>query len=1113
MDMSTTTRPDEKEEREAIATIVNRSAMLQERLAEARRRDDLSTGEGEQTQKARDRLSRILDEVTDGEEGLQRLLSILEANREEFLWALEPNREVETVDTGWVSTFEAIREEARSSAPEIVEASGAVPERFIDRENPSPFEEFFIPFVRIARQLASEKIEGEIERIDASVRAKFERKLLLELRKLGAIPLHVRFSSFRSVQKLKGAFPAPAGDGQDELGANGVSEGGRYLYNRFIADYLTDEFLPFFEEYSCLARLLSEKVHQWAEMYGKFVHRFQNDWADVARTFGVDADAEIVEAEVGLSDPHRGGQTVLTVTTDSGRRIVYKPRSLKIEKQFRNLVRWANDHGAPIDLKAPQVIDEGTYGWVEYVPHDPCTDGEAARRYYLRAGALLCLLHASNGQDFHVENVIASGEYPVPVDLEILFAHQFDMLPEDRQRLYGYTEAKNVLNESVTRTALLPLESTVQRAEGVRYDRSALGGFGENFEYEVSAWEDVNTDEMSRVRKMKTDDNPRTNRPFTEEGRLDVKDYVEEVIDGFRDTYNFLRDNREQLLDEEGPLARFRSASCRHVVRNTEHYIRVLRAAKHPLYLREGVDRTIRLLILARPYIAFDYKERANGVFRTELDDLEHMDVPIFTAQVDGTDLHTTSGKVIEDYFPESGYERVRRLLEEFSEDDLQLQERLIRAALHARDQELDQHVPTGKETDVEFDELDPATVEESKSWVDRITGELRTTAHHSDEGTVSWISLTLDFDDNTYRVRGTDESWSWGVTGIALLFAARYSIEGNEEDRVFAKKTLRGLRRRLRHPGFAHHMKENDIDIGGVTGWASVAYTLHKIGKLLDAPDLVNDAYQVANLITEEVIEESRSCDVVTGLAGAALSLLTLRETTPGSELREKAVLCGEYLLDRRTESSTGHRVWEDQMGRIPTGFAHGASGNAYALARLYGATGRADFQDAALEAMDFVSKYYDPDHRNWELFEKGGFDSGRDSMHAWCNGSPGIGLAALGADALLDDDLGPTVERALGAVETYGLEGRDHLCCGTLGRIEFLLSASRRLDRPSLRDEALRRLKAVLNRGEDRGLLMPGMGEMSGDPGFWWGTSGMGYQLLRMYHPDELPNVLLME
>ena len=42
-------------------------------------------------------------------------------------------------------------------------------------------------------------------------------------------------------------------------------------------------------------------------------------------------------------------------------------------------------------------------------------------RFYRRAGHLLCLMYVSSSTDFHDENLVACGEFPVPIDLETVF--------------------------------------------------------------------------------------------------------------------------------------------------------------------------------------------------------------------------------------------------------------------------------------------------------------------------------------------------------------------------------------------------------------------------------------------------------------------------------------------------------------------------------------------------------------------------------------------------------------------------------------------------------------------------------------------------------------------
>ena len=144
---------------------------------------------------------------------------------------------------------------------------------------------------------------------------------------------------------------------------------------------------------------------------------------------------------------------------------------------------------------ALQVLDRPGYGWVEYVRSAPCSNEEVARRYYLRAGMLLCLVHVLKGTDFHFENLIACGEQPVLIDVETL------MYPDPRSSLEsrnvtGQTEAENLLASSVLRTGLLP--AWEGSPDGKVFDTGAFSGAGEQASsFRHAQWKHVNTDDMA----------------------------------------------------------------------------------------------------------------------------------------------------------------------------------------------------------------------------------------------------------------------------------------------------------------------------------------------------------------------------------------------------------------------------------------------------------------------------------------------------------------------------------------------------------------------------------------------------------------------------------------
>jgi lantibiotic modifying enzyme len=79
------------------------------------------------------------------------------------------------------------------------------------------------------------------------------------------------------------------------------------------------------------------------------------------------------------------------------------------------------------------------------------------------------------------------------------------------------------------------------------------------------------------------------------------------------------------------------------------------------------------------------------------------------------------------------------------------------------------------------------------------------------------------------------------------------------------------------------------------------------------------------------------------------------------------------------------------------------------------------------------------------------------------------------------------------------------DHPCCGHLGRAELLLAAGHP-------ERALDLAGQVVARARSAGTYDISRETPDGRyaPGFFQGISGIGYQLLRLTHPGQLPSVL---
>ena len=118
--------------------------------------------------------------------------------------------------------------------------------------------------------------------------------------------------------------------------------------------------------------------------------------------------------------------------------------------------------------------------------------------------------------------------------------------------------------------------------------------------------------------------------------------------------------------------------------------------------------------------------------------------------------------------------------------------------------------------------------------------------------------------------------------------------------------------------------------------------------------------------------------------------------------------------------------------------------------------------------------------------------------------------GLGVLDTEQVRED-----IDLAVQTTLEFGVQGVDHPCCGNMGRAELLLSAGQRLARPELEEAARANAWRVVSRAERTGgfILHPMLPREVYNPGFFQGTAGIGYELLRMARPDLLPSVLLWE
>jgi type 2 lantibiotic biosynthesis protein LanM len=384
-------------------------------------------------------------------------------------------------------------------------------------------------------------------------------------------------------------------------------------------------------------------------------------------------------------------------------------------------------------------------------------------------------------------------------------------------------------------------------------------------------------------------------------------------------------------------------------------------------------------------------------------------------------------------------------------------------------------------------------------------------------DGSVTWIAPQMNFQAGRFILQRLDFGLYDGVAGLVLFLAALEHVTGRDDLHDLACGAIEPLQRALQQPDSRRAIVRT-MGIGG-SGLGGVLYTLALSGKLLRDEAMITEACRMTDLLVPELTNSLSPHDVLAGMAGAILGLLALHGVTRENALLEKGRRLGRAVLEGRVPRAGGHRTWPSFKNVLLTGFSHGAAGIAYALARLYQAGGGDEFLAAAQEAIAFERSVFDRTAKNWPDFtaaSRGPADGPAQFRSSWCHGAPGIGLGRLGGLDVLDN---PTVrediEAALDTTAAFGLQDMDFLCCGNLGRTETLLSAARQLGRPELETAVQTQVMSMVKRARRRGTfaLHPQLPREIYNPGFFTGTSGVGYMLLRVACPDRLPSVLRLE
>ncbi|MEU8470404.1 type 2 lanthipeptide synthetase LanM family protein [Streptomyces sp. NPDC029006] len=814
-----------------------------------------------------------------------------------------------------------------------------------------------------------------------------------------------------------------------------------------------------FTEYPLLAQLVGRSCVNAVAAMAELLNRYAEDRAElVARLLAGRDPGPLVAVDRTAGDAHRRGRRVAVLRFADGSRVVHKPRPLAADRHFGELVDWCNARAGTPGLRTPALLTRADHGWSELIEARPCASRAELDRFYLRLGTLLALAHVLDLTDLHHENLIASADHPVPVDLETLF---HPPLPEDPA---ADDPAGRALDASVQRIGLLP---QLVVGDGDALDLSGLGGGADRRSpVETAGWEAAGTDAMRLVRRPGTV-RAGANRPRLAGAEAEPAAHTDALVAGFRAGYRMLLTHRQELA---GLLRRFADDEVRVVTRATQVYVTVLAEATHPDVLREPGDREELLRLLGTDAVD---DQGWPGLLDHEIAELWDGDVPVFTARPGRTDLWSGTGAHIPGALDRPGLARVTVRLAAMDEADLAVQERIIRTALACRTAAPAHPAavpgprPAGPGARAAGQAGPPAPAQLLAAA--RELGDLLVQQAHRGRGRANWLGVEL-LGERYRRLGPCGADLGHGYPGVALFLAQLAALTGADRYAGAARAALRPLPRLLERLAALPDEDLGAVGSGGFTGLGGILYALTRVSAVLDDTGL-RALVEPAAALTVRAAGAERATGVLDGTAGGLAALLAAHRAYPSAELRRGADACADRLA----------------AGPVPAapGFATGAAGIGWALLGFAGSGSGEQYRRAGLAALRSAVA----------ALPSAGADL------SWCTGEAGVALAVADRPgAMADPVLAAAVAAAVGHLADAGPVPDGSLCHGEWGLLELPHRTAA---------AALLRARAA---GPVRRGPHPTVAGGITAPGLLTGLAGHGLGLLRLGFADLVPPALLL-
>lgn len=536
----------------------------------------------------------------------------------------------------------------------------------------------------------------------------------------------------------------------------------QYIKERFSNK---NNLIKFLNSYPVFTRILFERTEYFLTNTRDMMNNLEKNANNIASVFNTSSPLCLTNYKGDSGDSHSKGKKVCILTINNEIDVVYKPKNLEIAREIRELQKYIGRLDDQINFYIPKAIYTKTFTLEEKVKPFGVRNESEIKKFYQNFGQLIALAYILRGNDLHYENIIASGIYPVVIDLETFFQQPTHVKRPNIAKSYAYES----LASSVEFSGLLPF--TLDGSQLKEVEMSALIGGGQKLPLKVLKVKDFETANM----KLTYEEHfikEKENLPKLNEENIDVRKYKDEIFTGFRTFLEIVLNNKNDILNYI--QSNFNCLSVRIVVKSTQKYVEFLKYSLHPSCLKDMIEREKVLENL------WEYPYKNKELIMFEIKDLMHGDIPIFTNNISKKNLLSSDYQDIEAYHTESGLQAVLEIISDLDINVIKKQLSLIKLKFNEYDdysKKNSDDTPVLDNKKSEFVAFDIQVKENYISKAIEIGDYLLSQAIFSpDNKSVTWNDC-ISINDSSWIYNPITNNAYDGLSGIYIYFHTLYHV------------------------------------------------------------------------------------------------------------------------------------------------------------------------------------------------------------------------------------------------------------------------------------------------------------------------------------------------